>query len=126
MSFLKKLGEVIAKGVNLAKGALPVVGKVTEAVSPYLPALGGAFQSDLKKIAEVIAEVEVFGQVLGHPGPDKLKAVTPVVAQIILQSSLLAGHQVEKPELFTKGAEQIAAGMADVLNSLQADAVKTS
>jgi hypothetical protein len=43
----------------------------------------------------------------------------PLIAQAILQSSLMAGHTLADPVLFKQGATKIADGLADVLNARQ-------
>ena len=115
MTFLKKFGGLIVKGLQIVSGLQS---------SGLFPTQAGALQvvsKDLASIAEIITQVEVMGQVLGSPGADKLRAATPLVAQIVLQSSILARHEIANPELFRAGCQQIAAGMADVLNSLKDD-----
>lgn len=111
MKFLTKLGSILLKATQIVTG-----------IAPFIPsAQQGAYtiiSRDLEQVSQIIAQVEVFGQVLGTPGPDKLKAATPAVAQIILQSSLLANHKIADPVLFKAGCTKIADGMADVMNSL--------
>jgi hypothetical protein len=119
MAFLKKLGQIVLKATEIvAAFALPVSmsipgnkdDKIIQTIS-----------ADLAQIAQIIAQAEVFGQALGLPGADKLKASAPAVAQIILQSSILVNHKIENPVLFQAGCMKIADGMADVLNSLKPD-----
>jgi hypothetical protein len=63
--------------------------------------------------------VEVFGNDWNTPGPDKLKAASPLVAQIIHQSEMLAGKKIDDKVLFAAGVEKITSGMADILNSVK-------
>lgn len=114
MGFLKKLGTVLLKVTEIATGFGALV-------PPQYQNVEKAVISDLKAIESVIVNVEAFGQVLGTPGADKLKAATPLVAQMILQSSLVAGRKIENAALFQQGATKIADGMADILNSLKDD-----
>lgn len=111
MGLLKKIGDIVLKITEIISG-----------VSPLFPQYQNGTQvavSELQQIGAVISNIEVFGQVLGTPGADKLKAATPVVAQLILQSALLVNHKIENSALFTQGAGKIADGMADVMNSLK-------
>jgi hypothetical protein len=120
VTFLKKLGTAILKGIQVVSGIAPVV--VRE-----LPGIAGTVQTistDLAQVAQIIVAAEAFGQSLGLPGTQKLTAASPQVAQIIMQSSLLAGKKIANPELFNAGCTQIAAGMADVLNSLHESGVR--
>lgn len=116
-TWLKKVGEIILKGVEIVSGIAPIV-------SASLPGSAGTVQvvsQDLAQIATVIQEVEVMGQALKQPGPQKLTAAAPLVAQIVLQSSILAGRSIANEALFTQACSEIAGGVADLLNSLKAD-----
>ena len=117
MTWLKKIGEIILKGVEIASGIAPMV-------SAALPGSAGPVQvvsQDLAQIASIIQDVEVMGQALQQAGPQKLQAAAPLVAQVILQSSVLANHAIANPALFNQACTEIAGGMADLLNSLKAD-----
>ena len=116
MSFLKKLGQVILNVTGIVTGFGPLIAalipgnkddKIIQIVS-----------ADLTQIANIIQQVEVFGQALGLPGADKLKGSAPAVAQIILQSSLMINKKINNPVLFKQGCTKIADGMADILNSI--------
>jgi hypothetical protein len=122
MKFLSKLAQVILQGVSIVSGIAPVIAQVPGAAGPVQ-----TISQDLAQIAQIIAQVEVIGQKLKHAGPDKLLAAAPLVEQVLLQSSLLAGRKIDKnrADLFTQGSKKIADGMADVLNSLHEDEVKT-
>lgn len=119
MSLLKKIGTVILKATELITGFGPLL-------PPQYQHAEQVLVSDLKSIESVIVNVEAFGQVLGIKGPDKLKAAAPLVAQMVLQSSLVAGRKISDPALFQQGASKLADGMADILNSLKDDIDTTS
>lgn len=120
MNFLKKFGQVALKITQIALGAVPLF-------SGVVPGGAGTIThivDYLQQVAGAVQQVEIFGQALGLPGTQKLIAATPAVAQIILQSSLMAGRKISDPVKFQAGCQQMAAGMADVLNSLKADGVE--
>ncbi len=120
MKFLTKLGMILLKATEIVAGFAPLA-------SAVVPGQAGNIQvvsADLAQIAGIITEVEAVGQALTLAGPAKLQAASPLVAQVILQSSLLANHKIANPDLFKAGAQKIADGMADVLNSL-ADNINT-
>lgn len=122
MKFLSKLGQMILKGVAIVSGFAPLVSQI--------PGVSGPVQTisqDLAQIAQIIAQVEVIGQKLGQDGDIKLLAAAPLVEQVLLQSALLANRKIDKTrtDLFSEGSKKIASGMADVLNSLHEDEVKT-
>ena len=117
MSFLKKLGQIAQVAVKLTPYG--------QLIAPLLPA--GAQGSvahvldTISGVAAVVMQAEMMGQALSLPGADKLKAATPAVAQMILQSSMIAGKKIHDEALFKLGAEKVASGVADILNSLHED-----
>lgn len=121
MTFLKRFGEIALKCIAIAGGFAPLVqAAVPDSAKPTVALVA----SDLALVADIITKTEVMGQALGIAGPDKLKAAAPLVAQIILSSSVLAQHEIANPALFQQGCASVASGMADVLNSLK-DKVET-
>lgn len=117
MSFLKKLGTVLANvgGMAIGVGRLPLAIPVFAEDRDRLVERGGL--SELKSIENVIVQMESMGQTLGLAGPGKLKAAVPLVAQVILGSSLMIGRSIASMDLFISGVRKIADGIADVLNS---------
>ena len=112
MKWLTKIGNILVKGIQIANGVSPFLsGKSGE--------IAGKVTSELEQISDVIIQAELFGQILGTPGPDKLKASAPAVAQILLKSAIVAKHKITDEALFMRGATKIADGMADVMNSLK-------
>lgn len=109
-------------------GIVTGVGPIFAASIPKAAGTITIVTSDLQQIAGVIQTIEAAAAAATAPipGAEKLQMATPLVAQAILQSSLLAGHKIANPTLYNQGAEKIASGMADVLNSLHEDAVKVT
>lgn len=116
MSFLKQLGQITLAVSKVA----PIVGPIITAIVPNASQVVTRATSDIDQIASIIANVEVMGQALQLQGPQKLTAATPLIAQMVLQSSALAGKEIANPELFKAGCEKIGSGMADVLNAVKA------
>jgi hypothetical protein len=123
MKFLSKLAEIFAKG-------LQVVGVFAPTIEKVLPGPAAAVvqivSKDLNEMAQVILDAEQVGVALALKGPDKLKAAAPGIADILLQSSLLANHKIANPELFNQGAREIGGGLADVINSLHTDGIEVT
>jgi hypothetical protein len=117
MTWLKKIGEIILRAGQLVVGFGPGLASLT--ANKTDDKLVGVFVSEFTQVAQIIAQVEVFGQALGTAGPDKLKAAAPAVAQIVLASSLMVKHEIANPVLFQQGCTKLADGMADILNSLK-------
>lgn len=117
MTFLSKFGSLVSKFISVLTGFGPLI-------SAQVPGSGGVISTvskDLAQVADIIAQVEAIGQVAGLKGPDKLKAAAPLVAQVILKSSIMAGHEIHDKVLFQSASTKIADGMADLLNSLKDD-----
>ena len=115
MSFLKKLGQIIAKGIAVAVGIGPLV-------SPFLgsgKASGIEYQvvDDLTSIGQVVIQAEAMIQTPGA-GAMKLAAVAPLVASIVRTSQMVDGKKIQDEALFNRGAAKMADGGVDVLNSL--------
>lgn len=120
MSFLKKLGEVVLKGIALFTGISPYL----QAAIPGQAANIVKASDDLTKIGGIVISIEQIAAALQLSGPDKLKAAGPLVSQIILQSDLVVGHKIKDAAKFQAGIDQITSGVVGVLNSLDADAIK--
>lgn len=121
MGFLKKLGQIVATGVELWTGFAPMF-------SQAVPGGAGTISTvskDLTEIGNIVTQVEAAGASLGLPGPDKLKMAAPAVAQVVLSSAMLANHKIADTAKFQQGVNQIASGMADVLSSLHESGVDT-
>jgi hypothetical protein len=119
VTFLKKLGTILVKAAAIVTGFGPTLAAVIPGDKD--DRIIRIVSRDLGQIADIVVQAEAMGQALGQPGAQKLIAATPMVAQIILQSSLLVGHKIAQPDLFKKGCASIASGTADVLNSLKND-----
>jgi hypothetical protein len=117
MTFLKKAGQFILKSAAALAGFAPLGAQL-------FPQHAGAIariNEDLQDIAGVVISVEALGQLQGIPGAHKARLAGPLVAQVILRSSVVANRKIEDPALFAKGCQQIGTGMADILNSLKGD-----
>ncbi len=115
MSFLSKLGSILLKFTEIATGIAPMA----EAALPGQASAIQVVSKDLAEIAQIVVTVETVGQALTVPGAQKFIAAAPLVAQVVLQSSLLTGRTIADPVLFQKGCSELGGGMADILNSLK-------
>lgn len=116
MGFLKRFGEIVLKITAIATGLAPLI----SGAAPASTAVVRVVVDDLTLIAKIIMDVEVMGQALSLTGTQKLEAAAPLVAQLVLNSSALAGQQIADPARFKAACTTIASGMADLLNSLKA------
>lgn len=114
MKFLSRLGQLLAQGTAIWLGFAPLVKGSVPGQSGTIDVIS----ADLTQIGNIIVTVEAMGQALGLKGPDKLKASIPLIAQVYLQSALLANQKIHDQALFMAGVEKVASGSADILNSL--------
>lgn len=117
MTFLKKLGQILASIAGVAAGVGPIIGpflgsgKAASAVNTGI--------NDLTAIGSVVLEIETALQ--GQAGTAKLAAAIPLVGNIIKTSELVVGKKVADEAKFTIAIQEITQGMVDLLNSIHAD-----
>lgn len=117
MTFLKKLGSIIASVSNIFLGFAPLLQK-------ELPQSAGVLQvvsKDIAAIADAVVNAEALGQMQGMTGAEKAKYLAPLVAQIILSGTIVAGKKIDNQALFLQGCGNLGGAVADILNSLHAD-----
>src|SRR5438046_3128736 len=122
MTFLKKLGQLLAKAVVIATGIGPLITPLLG--SAKAGSVESTVVSDLTSIGSVVIQAEALMQTAS--GPDRLQAATPLIAHIIQTSELVAGKKIHNEPLFIQGCSKITSGTADILNSLDEEAVKTA
>src|SRR5262249_11143480 len=118
---LKKIGQVLAAGLQLVGVVFPVL----------QPFLGSG--STATKVAGVVNDFTAIGtQVIaietalqGKSGVDKLAAAVPLVGGIVRTSELVSGHQVANEAEFTAGVTDLTNAVVRILNSLKADNIQT-
>lgn len=117
VSFLEKFGVMVLQGMNL----IPQVTTVLESSAGQpIPVL-----DKLSQIAALVkqAEVMISGVLGAGSGPQKAKAIAPLVAQIVMSSELVAGKKIppEKMAAFNAACLRIGSDVADILNCLDSD-----
>lgn len=123
MSFLKKLGQIIAKVGVIAAG----YGELTGQLFPKAQPIIGSVNDTLSHIGAVVIQTEAAAAALKDTtltGDQKRAMATASVAQAILTSSLVAGKKIADPVKFQAGCEKVTGGVADILNSLDAGDAK--
>ncbi len=120
MKWLSQIGQI---ALQLGKIA-PIAGPILSALIPGTKdaAIIAKATTTIDQLAGIIVQAEIMGQALNLKGPDKLKAATPAIAQMILQSSVMTGRTIADPVLFEASCTGIASHVAGLLNSLKADA----
>lgn len=125
MTFLKKLGVVLANLAGIAAGVGPII----------LPFLGSGkaaqvattVTNDLTVIGSTVVQIETaFSAIPGATGAQKLAAAIPLVGNIIKTSELVAGKKIKNEALFTQAIQEYTQATVDLLNSIDEGEVKTS
>jgi hypothetical protein len=121
MTFLKKLGQFLARATAIAVGIGPIL-------QPFLGSAAPVVQTavnDLTQISQIATMVEAVNQTPGS-GADKLKAATPLVLQILRTSQAFAGKKIADEPLAEDGAADIVTGIVKFMNAIHPDEVKTA
>ena len=122
MSFLKKLGLVLASVASTALGIGPIVAPLLGGGNKATGVVG-AVTNDLTSIGSVIAQVETIFAGQDGVGPQKLSAAVALVGPIIRTSQLVSGKKIADEAKLKSGIAGVTQGIVDVLNSLHADSV---
>lgn len=123
MTFLKKLGTILANVAGIAVGVGPII-------QPFLgqgkaAQVEGTVVNDLTQISQIVTMVEAVVQTPGS-GAQKLAAATPLVLQILKTSQAFAGKKIANEVLAEKGAADIVTGVVEFMNAINGDEAKTS
>lgn len=106
-SFLKQIGQILTGKWGRQ---VPPPGAARELMKPG--------PVSLSQLVDLVVTVETVGQVLSLPGPEKLKAATPLVMQALLTSGIVPGARIKDLALLERAAAEIAGGIADFLNAI--------
>lgn len=125
MTFLKKLGTILANLAGIAAGVGPII-------TPFLGSGKAAtvtttVVNDLTAIGSTVVQIETaFSAVQGTTGAQKLAAAIPLVGNIIKTSELVAGKKIANETLFTQAIQEYTQATVDLLNSIHQDEAKQS
>jgi hypothetical protein len=121
LTFLKQLGLDIAEGVADVSGIAPFLAKVFPKAAPIV----ATATSDINQLLAIVAQIESAGATIiasggTMTGAQKMNAVAAQFGQIFLQIEGLAGKPQQDPALFQNGLQQVASGIANIMNSYHA------
>lgn len=121
--FLKKVGDVIVKGVEVWTGFEPIIASA-------LPGTAGAavqvVSKDLAEISNLVITAEAIGQASGLAGPAKAAAVGPLIGQLVVQTAPFLDKKIGDPVKFQAAMVTIAGGFADAWSAVDDGAVQTA
>lgn len=123
MTFLKKLGTILANVAGIAVGIGPII-------QPFLGQgkagqIEGTVVNDLTQISQIVTMVEAVVQTPGS-GAQKLAAATPLVLQILKTSQAFAGKKIANEALANEGAADVVNGIVKFMNAINPDEAKTN
>lgn len=121
MSFLKRLGSIIATIQGIFTGFAPIIQKEV----PQTGAILQIVSKDLAAVGDAVVTAEALGQMASMDGAAKAKYLAPIVAQIILSGTIVSGKKIANQALFLQGCGNLGGAVADILNSLHADSTST-
>lgn len=119
MTFLKKLGAILANVAGIAVGIGPII-------KPFLGSAASAVDTgvnDLTQISQIVTMVEAVVQTPGS-GAAKLAAATPLVLQIMKTSQAFSGKKIANEALAEKGAADVVTGIVEFMNAIHPDEAK--
>lgn len=113
--WLKNFGELAKAGAAI----IPILGPIA---ATFIPGkkddqLIAKITDSLDEVTKIVMHMEMAGAALGLKGEDKLKGAIPAVAQILLQSTIMAGQAPGNQALFMEGVADITNGMVKILNA---------
>jgi len=122
MTFLKKLGQILLKGVGIAASigglSLPFLG------SGKAAQIGTTVINDLTQMSSMAIAIEAALQ--GKPGTEKLAALIPLITNIVRTSEVVSGKKIADEAKFTLACQEYAQATVDLLNSIHPDEAKTA
>lgn len=122
MTFLKKLGQIIAEGIAIIGGIAPIL----QATNPQAGTVVQTISKDLEQVGQIVIQVEAMGAALGLSGADKLRAAVGPVVQILMSSELLAGKPVTDAAALNQAAQDIINGVVKALNAVHPSAATST
>lgn len=117
MSFLKKLGTILANAAGIAIGIGPLIKPFLGAGAP----IADTAINDLTQVAQIVTMVEAVVQTPGS-GAAKLQAATPLVLQVLKSSQAFSGKKIANEALAEKGAADVVTGIVEFMNAIHPDA----
>lgn len=132
VSFLKKAGQILSAGTQIAAEFLPILGPLAAVVAPKQASqiLGATTiaESEVTQLSQAVGAAETMGAALAKngvavTGPQKAQAAATGVLQIFLNSEAMAGKKIADPAAAQVASVTIAGGIADFWNAVDGSAL---
>lgn len=120
MNFLEKFLATIVKIGQVAVGIEPTIVQALPA-GGTAATVANTLTDDLTTLGQLVQNGLAVVTALGsNPTPQAaINALVPVISQSLLQSELLSGKKVKDAAGFAAGASSLAAGISQVLSSVE-------
>jgi hypothetical protein len=124
MTFLKKLGQFLAKAAAIELGLGPLLQPFlgSAAVTGSAAPVASVVINDLTQVANIATMVEAVIQTPGA-GAQKLAAATPLVLQVLRTSQAFAGKKIANEALAEKGASDVVSGIVEFMNAIDPEVI---
>lgn len=122
MSFLKTVGQDVAKAFNFLRQHQPAITAIAKEVELVAPPAAPYIESGLALegiIVGIESKFEVLGKGTGS-GAEKLAQASPLVLETLKQAQFMSDKQIVDAAKYTAAATAIASAFADLLNATEA------
>jgi hypothetical protein len=117
MTWLKKVGQFLAQGVERAAEFFPFLSPLAVLLPQGGQKAVQAIGTDLGALQNIVVAVETVNQAPGS-GAQKLAAAIPLVTTFIKNSEVMIGKKVANEALFAQACQEFAQATVDLLNSI--------
>lgn len=124
MTWLSKVGTVLAKIVGFISGLTPLIGNTFGGQAAAVTTQVGTSLDQALGVIQV-AEAMFAATGAAKTGPQKLQAATPFISKLLLATETLAHAKIQDAAKFNAAAEGITSALADLLNSLDPNSLQT-
>ena len=125
MTFLSKLGSLLARGIAVLTGLAPIIAPLFGSKAQQAAGVVTTATNDLNAVAQIVVTTEALIQTPGS-GAAKLAAAAPLVVNLVKGSEIVSGHKIANETLFIQGCTDLTNAVAEILNSLDAGGVQQS
>lgn len=122
MNFLQKVGQILATGLRIWLNVAPALQQEGVPVGHAVPVV-----DKLTLIGQAVDEAAGIIATLKDKNltdDEKRQIASVKVAQVVLVSSLVAGHEIADPTLFHQAVQNLSGAVADIKRSLKSDKVE--
>jgi hypothetical protein len=133
VSFLKRLGQILSAGLQVAAEILPGIAPFVNLTLPAsvratATTIESTVESEISLMAQSVTAAETMANVIGTPGltgAQKAAAAGTGILQVLLNSEMMAGKTIHDPAGAQAASATIAGGLADFMNAIDGSKLPT-